>query len=229
MSFIKHAIIAAAGLGSRLGMGKPKCLMEIAGTPLIGHQLLLLKDVEDVRIVVGFEEAQVIQTVLEIRRDVVFVRNPSFRTTTTLDSYALGARYLKEPALYLDADIFFERKSFAIFLQACASQPKAFSPIVAVTKSKTYDAVYTKLDCNDQILAFSRDQTFPYEWANLVFAPANYFEGGSGAVFEHLNKSLPLNAYKVVSYEIDRPEELITARLFAENQLKKHALETTLL
>ncbi len=45
MSFVKHVVIAAAGLGSRLGHGKPKCLVEIDEVSVLSHQLSLLSDV----------------------------------------------------------------------------------------------------------------------------------------------------------------------------------------
>ena len=56
MSFIKHAIISAAGMGTRLGLNTPKCLLKFNGVSIIEHQLDLLRDVEDVRVVVGFME-----------------------------------------------------------------------------------------------------------------------------------------------------------------------------
>ena len=63
MSIIKHAVISAAGMGSRLGLNMPKCLLQFSGTTIIQHQLELLKDIEDIRIIVGFmEEAQIIKT-----------------------------------------------------------------------------------------------------------------------------------------------------------------------
>lgn len=80
----KHAVISAAGLGSRLELNMPKCLVEIGGRKVIDYQLDLLREIEDLRIVVGFMEEAVISHVREIRNDVLFVRNPDYRTTSTL-------------------------------------------------------------------------------------------------------------------------------------------------
>ena len=214
MSTVKHVVIAAAGLGSRLGLGKPKCLVEILETPLIGHLLSLFDMIEDVRVVIGFEEELVIEYVTAVRRDVLFVRNPAFRSTTTLYSYALGARYLSEPALFLDADILFEPQSLKLFLDSCSKA----CPLIGITKSKTVDAVFAHLDSKNNLKRFSRTDISPYEWANIVFAPPAYFEEGDGAVFEHLKKDLPLPVHSVVSYEVDCPEDLIAARKFAEKE-----------
>ena len=79
MSSIKNAIISAAGMGTRLGLNIPKCLLKFNGISIIEHQLKLLKDIESVRVVVGFMEEDVIKTVKFFRNDVIFVRNPDYQ------------------------------------------------------------------------------------------------------------------------------------------------------
>ena len=81
MSIIKHAVISAAGMGTRLGLNMPKCLLQFSGVSIIKHQLELLKDIEDIRVVVGFMEEDVINVVKSIRNDAVFVRNPHYQDT----------------------------------------------------------------------------------------------------------------------------------------------------
>jgi len=120
VSFVKHAVIAAAGLGSRFGAGLPKCLLQVNRKPLIEYQLKLLKNVEDLRIVIGFREHEVIETVLKYRTDVIFVRNPLYRITSTLASYHLGSSGIFERCLFMDADILFDPFSFAQFIEYCA-------------------------------------------------------------------------------------------------------------
>ena len=73
MPVVEHVIIAVAGLGSRLGLGKPKCLVELEGRPIIEYQLKLLKNIPDIRIVIGFEEFEVINTIKKIRSDVTLL------------------------------------------------------------------------------------------------------------------------------------------------------------
>ena len=46
-------IICCAGMGTRLGIGSTKALLEISGKSVITRQLELLKDYDDIRIVVG--------------------------------------------------------------------------------------------------------------------------------------------------------------------------------
>ncbi len=202
MSTVAHAVIAAAGFGSRLGRGHPKCLVEFRGRTLLDRQLELLADVPDVRLVVGFREHDVVAHARSVRPDILIVRNPAYATTTTLTSYAMGARYLQEPALFLDADILFEPPSLAAFLDACD-----VAPLVGYTRARTQDAVY--VDVHDgHVHAFSRTKTTPYEWANIAFLPAGYCESGSGNVFERFTDDLPMPARFIDSFEIDRPVDL---------------------
>ena len=111
MSFIKHAIISAAGMGSRVGLNMPKCLIKFNGTSIIEHQLDLLKDIEDVRIVVGFMEESVVSHVKSIRNDVVFVRNPDYQNTSNTYSINLATSDLKSPYILMDGDLLINKKS----------------------------------------------------------------------------------------------------------------------
>lgn len=208
MSLVKHAVIAAAGLGSRLGHGKPKCLVEIDGVTVLSHQLSLLADVEDVRVVVGFEEKAVIDEVKRNRRDVIIVRNPGFRSTTTLHSYALGAQYLSGDCLFLDGDLLLVPESFAAFLATC----EAGVPKLGLTPSQTVDAVYAVLE-KGNVVDFSRSVETEYEWSNVSWLPVRFLhEIGNTAVYEHLKNYLPISTGDVISFEIDTETDLLRAR-----------------
>jgi choline kinase len=209
MPFVECVVIAAAGMATRLGLGRPKCLVEFGGVPLIVRTLSLLADVPEIRIVTGFGEREVIDTVLQGRRDVVFVRNPAYRTTTTLGSYVLGARYWRKNCLFMDADILLERKSFQDMLERCA---KTTDPIIGTTKTKTKDAVYVRTNEHHQVTAFSRNETCPQEWANVAWLPPSLLEAKNTAVFEQLALHLPLQAHEIISFEIDTPADLALAQ-----------------
>ena len=77
MPFAQSVIISCAGIGSRLGLATTKALININGKSLIRWQLEQFNDVEDVRVVVGFQAQDVIDEVLAYRKDVVFVYNHS--------------------------------------------------------------------------------------------------------------------------------------------------------
>ena len=116
MSSIKNAIISAAGMGTRLGLNIPKCLLKFNGISIIEHQLKLLKDIESVRVVVGFMEEDVIKTVKFFRNDVIFVRNPDYQKTSNTYSISLATKNLKEPYLLLDGDLLINKRSFNNFV-----------------------------------------------------------------------------------------------------------------
>lgn len=194
-------------MGTRLGYGVPKCLLDLDGKPLIEMQLALLQSVPDVRVVVGYQETDVMDAALRVRRDIVFVRNPRYRETTTQDSYALGCKHLNGGCLFLDADIWFAPETFGEFLHAAPRHPLA----IGVTAAKTDDAVYAHV-LDGQVVTFSRDERSPLEWANLVWAPAGTFAEGGGAVFETLRSHLPAPAIEVQSFEVDTEMDLQRAR-----------------
>ena len=56
-------VISCAGMGTRLGLGCTKALVEIEGKTLIERQLEILKDYDDIRVVVGYQAEQVIDAV----------------------------------------------------------------------------------------------------------------------------------------------------------------------
>lgn len=211
MSSVKHVVIAAAGLGSRLGLGRPKCLVEVNGVSILEHQLSLLAEVDDVRVVVGFDEKTVTSELQRIRPDVLVVRNPAFRSTTTLHSYALGAEHIKGDCLFMDGDLLLEPESFSRFLQSC----RPGIPQLGITKSKTTDAVFVERDGED-VVEFGRQNATEFEWSNIAWLPVSYFdEIGNTAVYEHLSSLLPIRSKELVSYEIDTEQDL------------RHALENS--
>lgn len=204
MSIVRHAVIAAAGMGTRLGLGQPKCMIEVAGRPLIAHLLDRLADVEDVRVVTGFMSREVIGLVASLRRDVIFVQNHEFRSTSTLGSYVMGGRGIEAPVLYMDADIYFEPESFARFLATCRLDEAR----LAVTRARTEDCVFVRQDAQGRALSFSRTERSVMEWANLAWLLPRMLAGDQAAVFERLGLFLPLSTQEITSFEVDTQQDL---------------------
>ena len=216
MPLIKNAVIAAAGLGSRLGHGKPKCLVEVAGKPILEWQLRLLDDVEDLRIVVGYMEQDVVRLALSLRPDVVIVRNPAFRSTTTQQSYWLGGRYLKDPCVYMDGDIIFDPTSFHSFLDRAGE----VCPLIGIAASKTEQAVFAETLQDEKgdftVSAFSRSNRTPWEWANIACLPPGMLQENGGDVFSRLAGFTPLNGQPVECFEFDTDADLVQAEKFGQ-------------
>src|SRR5690606_6846036 len=142
MSPIKHVVISAAGIGSRLGLNKPKCLVEVAGRSLLDWHLERLQWAESIWLVVGFHEEEVIEHAVSLRSDLILVRNPDYARTNTLQSIYRVSRHLNERFLVLDADTVVEEQSFAAFLQAAASCEQ----LVGISSYITSDGVRVLMD-----------------------------------------------------------------------------------
>ena len=217
MQPIRNVIIAAAGMGNRLGYCMPKCLVDVLGRKIIEYQLELLKDIPNVRIVVGYQETQVMNFVKKIRKDIVFVRNPAFKNTTTLQSLYLGVKGLQEPCIIMDGDTIFERESFNKFLSHCEDR----IPTLGVSSIISTDPVYA--DSSDKkldIVSFSRNKVSKYEWANIALVVPSMIENKNIHVYQQLSKYLPLRGFEINRLEIDTEMDLINAR----NVLLEHPL-----
>jgi|SRR5690554_477557 len=201
---VKNAVICAAGLGSRLGLDTPKCLVKLGKHRLIYYLLDILKDVENVRIVVGFKEEEVIEYVKNIREDVVFVRNPDYSSTTNSYSLYLGSHDLNEPFVTIDGDMIIDEKNFKIFVDAIDVN----EDLIAITKAKTEDAVFAKIDENDFITEFSREPISKYEWSGVAYF-ANFKMSKSGQyIYQEIEPNLPLKSVLMECWEIDTPGDL---------------------
>ena len=112
-------VISCAGIGSRLGLNSTKALINIDGKSLIAWQLELFKDVEDVRIVVGFQASLVIEEVLKYRKDAIFVYNHNYFDTKTGASFYLGARDANTYVMEYDGDLLVNPQDMAMLLNQC--------------------------------------------------------------------------------------------------------------
>lgn len=202
MSLIENAVISAAGIGSRLGLNIPKCLVKVHGKTIIGHQLDALNEVKNLRIVVGFKEEEVIEEVLKHRRDVVFVRNPDFASTGNTASLYLATCDLNEKFLSIDGDLLFYRSDFLEFLNHLDK-----SELVVVSPTSSEEAIFVKLNAGqNQIRSFSENQFAEFEWSGIAFIDnENLSNFQNEYVYKYLEKKLPLNCYKMKVYEVDTP------------------------
>lgn len=204
MEVVKHTIILAAGLGSRLGLNTPKCLVEIGGKAIIDYNLELLKDIPNIYMVVGYEKEKVMEHVKKIREDVVFIENPDFRTTSNTYSLYLGLKYVKSPYLLLFGDVIFNKNDFRTFINKCDN-----GTLVGLTLSKSEEAVFADVEENiEMIKNFQRQPSTNYEIAGIFYFKDLEITKNDGYVFEVLNKNLPLKYYLLRSYEIDTKNDL---------------------
>jgi choline kinase len=114
-----QVVILAGGVGSRLEKltgGKPKCLADIGGKPLVLHQLEALSDhgLGPVLMVVGFNH-EAIRAVVGARAE--YVVNERFKETNSLYSLWLARDWVKGPFLLLNSDLFFDPEILSRLLE----------------------------------------------------------------------------------------------------------------
>ncbi|MBR3459133.1 MAG: NTP transferase domain-containing protein, partial [Selenomonadaceae bacterium] len=156
MQAVTSVVISCAGIGSRLGLGTTKALIDIHGKSMIQRQLEMLESVEDIRIVVGFGAARVIEEVRKYRPDAIFVFNHEYFSTKTGYSYYLGARDGNTLALEYDGDLLVHPEDMEMLLHMEGEW-------IAYADKTSEDAVYVQVDSAGNVLGFSREEG-DFEW-----------------------------------------------------------------
>lgn len=198
----KSIIISAAGSGSRLGFGHTKALLKIAGKPIIIHHLEQLKKFDDVRIVVGYDAENVINTVLSYRKKVTFVFNHRYQTTNTLHSLYLGSRFARKYIVSLDGDLLIHPRDLQKFLK---QKDEAMGLI------KTYSdepvCVYTKKKGRDIIITDFARRRLEYEWTGLLQIKSERIINTGTYVYHIVQTALPFKAVFIDCREVDTPDD----------------------
>lgn len=217
MQTVRSAVIAAAGLGSRIGLGMPKCMIEIDGMTILTRLLTALRPhVSVIHLVVGYREEMVIEYCGKNHPDVVLVRNPNYRTTNTAYSLAIGAKHLKGKVLFLDGDLLISPDSLTEFF-GLAEQEEI---LIGLTDSKSENAVFVQGDRTNTIInvsGFTRENRTLIEWANIVSGPSTLMNEATGYVYERLIDYLPLPGYLLKLSEVDTSDDLDAAIRFAQD------------
>ena len=198
MTISKTVVISCAGMGKRLGLGASKCLVDVAGESLIMRNLKMLDDVDDVRIVVGFQAEKVIETVNAHRRDVTFVFNHDFARTNTGDSVRLAAEHANEYILTIDGDLLLHPEDMRKILEADGE-------FVGVTAPGTDNPVLCDVEGKD-VVGFSREHG-QYEWTGVTQVRTEKILNGSGHTYQLIEPHLPMPYRYLRTKEIDTPDD----------------------
>jgi choline kinase len=199
MSAIKSVVLSCAGIGSRLGLGQTKALINIREKPLIIWQLELLQEVEDIRIVIGYQAMDVVREVLKVRKDVIFVYNHDYFNTKTGASFYLGARDANEYVIEWDGDLLVHPDDVKLILRT-EGEYMCYSDI------SSDEAVYVKTNSNGDVTSFSKEKG-DYEWTGPACIKKSKLQYTPGNVFEQIEPYLPIKGLKVRAYDIDTYED----------------------
>ena len=191
----KSVVISCAGIGSRLGLGLTKALVQINGSSLISWQLKFFKDVEDLRIVVGFQSSEIIEEVRKYRDDVIFCYNQRYFETKTGASYYLGARHANEYSLEWDGDLLVHPDGVKSILETEGE-------FICYAEKSSDEAVWVQTDEEGFVHAFSRERG-DYEWTGPACLSKTNLTYSSQNVFNMFESFLPMRGIKVQAYDID--------------------------
>ncbi|WP_448061652.1 NTP transferase domain-containing protein [Cellulomonas hominis] len=200
-------VVNAAGLGSRLGLDRPKALLELEGRPLIAWQLAMLRDVPDVRVVLGYQAAEVADVVFAARPGATVVLNHQYSSTGTAASLMRGALGVSGRVVSLDCDLVVHPADLASFVHAD-------EPVLGVLPVQSNEPVLVRVDGDAPNLVargFDRERRDgDYEWSGLIsFDPRDRALGPtSGHVFQLVAGLLPMRAQVIRAREVDFPDEV---------------------
>ena len=118
-----HAVILAAGQGIRLRPvvdDRPKGLVEIAGEPLVGRSVRLLREsgVRDISIVAGYRAEQYVQFCAQ-DGGLRLVTNKDYASTGSMASFAVALDAgVRSDMLLLESDIIYEPRALPTIIAA---------------------------------------------------------------------------------------------------------------
>lgn len=208
MQTAKSVVLSCAGIGSRLGLAKTKVLMELAGRSLLAWQLEALKNVEDLRIVVGYQATEVIKETLKYRKDVTFVYNHDYFDTKTGYSFYLGAKDAGEYVIEWDGDLLVHPDD----VKTCLETPGEY---IAYSEKSSDDAVFCLTLPNGDVIAFSRERG-NYEWTGPCCIKKNKIRNHQEHVFNILEEHLPMQGIKIRAQDIDTYDDYLRAIEFVK-------------
>jgi choline kinase len=117
------AIILAAGVGRRLGVDQPKCLLEFNGKTLLRRHLEILAGcgIDEVTIGVGYKAAE-IETALtdsDVGPRVQLVYNPDYAQGSIATLWSLRESLsARSGILLMDADVLYDKRLIARLLES---------------------------------------------------------------------------------------------------------------
>ncbi len=122
------AIILAAGVGRRLGVDHPKCLLDFDGRSLLQRHLDILVDhgIDDITIGVGHLADQVENAISESghAEKVQTVFNPDFAKGSVLSLWTMRSSIAGEDVILMDADVLYDERMISRLIET--QQDSAF-------------------------------------------------------------------------------------------------------
>ena len=207
-------IICCAGMGTRLGIGTTKALIDIEGKPLIIRLLEQLNQYDDIRIVVGFDYERVIKTVQSYRKDIMFVFNYDYKTTGTIESLRRALKCARDIVITLDGDVILNEKDFQYFLQY-------ENECIAVAQNASNEPLFADV-INGQVVHLEKyESEGDFQWSGITKISRDKLLEFETERHEYdlLNRFMPLEACIVSLKEVNTQEDYESALSWFKNKL----------
>lgn len=199
MSSIKSVVLSCAGIGSRLGLGQTKALINLNGRSLISWQLEFFKEVEDLRIVIGFQAGDIVKEVLRFRKDVIFIYNHNYFETKTGASFFLGSKDANEYVIEWDGDLLVHPED----VKKCLDFDGEY---IGYSSKMSDEAVFVRTNTAGDVLSFSNENG-DFEWTGPACIKKEKIRYTSGNVFNQIEEYLPMKGLKVRAQDVDTYED----------------------
>lgn len=209
MSATQSVVLSCAGIGSRLGLGQTKALVQILGKSIIGWQMEIFAEVEDLRIVVGFQAMDVVREVQKYRKDAVFVYNHNYFRTKTGESYYLGGRHANDYVVEWDGDLLVHPEDAKLLL----SKKEEY---VAYSRQMSDEPVFIDLDEDGNVIQFSRESG-AYEWTGPCCLHKSRIVRQGCDVYHMIEPHLPLPGIQIRAQDIDTYDDYKRAEQFMKS------------
>lgn len=191
-------IICCAGMGTRLGIGTTKALVDIEGEPLIIHQLRLLDEFDDIRVVVGFDAERVINVVKQFRKDIMFVFNYEYEHNGPADSVKKALLGAREYIITLDGDTIMNPNDFKQFCEYPYE-------CIVVSENASGETIGADVQ-NGKVKSLSKEGG-NMQWSGIAKVCKERLYGNSSHMYEILIPHLPLTAFTMRLKEINTPKD----------------------
>ncbi len=193
-------IICCAGMGTRLGIGSSKSLIDINGKRLIIRLLENLKNFNDIRIVVGYQADDVIKVVNNYRKDIMYVFNYDYEKTGPAASMSKALKCCNDNVIILDGDIVVNPFDFQKIIE---SQQEC----IAYTKKTSDFPILIDIEQQSELASHLNSKNSKYEWPGIVKLKKDKLFVGKKYIYNIVNKILPLKAIYVNVMEVDTPDD----------------------
>jgi|688.fasta_scaffold52845_5 choline kinase len=219
----KFAVVAAAGLGTRMGITTSKVLSELGNTSCIQKLLTDLNDCADhIFLVLGYEKEKIQFVCKPLLYKTTIVINDQYLTNSTLDSFKLGIGALQSKfanvksdsiITFITGDLVINPQDLNGFIRDLSGDVFCgLSPLLTKDGHKALYDDHFVYDLNPNLKS-------ELEWANIANISIDQVMLSDNKYLREVVKDMsPVKYKKVTAIDIDNQQDLEKARLIHKSK-----------